>query len=939
MNCLNHKIKKIFSVFVFSCLLSTPATQTKLLEGNAGEDATESFTFAVRDYGFAFDGGRLYVGAHPNPTTDVETGEYALSSFDRGGEKFIPLTVEQAKVNYNDTDNPLYNQKISFLTMMGNYPVVVPENDQQTIYYFSRVLAEKNEETDEITKRTVLLSVTGLKDANGDPNPQITNLASGSSVIFAAVAPNGGSFGDDGSGIAVILYGKTKETIKDSKTGEDKEVTRDRLIYRGTTALDVNTPAVKIASTLNSLTVQDMHWDGEFKRLYVGLDVTSGLVAGGARAVVVGSLNANYVLSLSAITPDTVFVGDDEIVGTGTSASSVTIHKVRTMYTSTWLPYLIVLGGNASSGDTQRQVFAVPLVNNRSQMSKIGTLADVTQDPFNKFLTDDSGLTGLAGRFFNDAAQGNADIFIVNSEEAIVGAGETGADIVDMCVYRDAVYVLVDEGFNTGQVKQRILFSRPIFDEKGKNISWTGWRPVHATESKIIGFGFDSKDGSLMTIENENSGDAAAAQVVRRTQWGSGDETGLGDLVSVINARFPREDGGVHGWFGFFREEPALKDISLAITTGLKKVALVQTGGVVVEKGTFSNNLVSFDNGTIAQTPAATTRVLVVEGGQLDTVGPIEAAALGYESETKAGSTRLFVGGPGGLAALVNDDGSGVSGMLATGFDGIVVDMAFKTIGNYKFVRKLVNDGDFLYVLTDKKLDRIDLVGNDFTAVTLATVDQVTGEGGTFLDIVVSAKLCVLATSKGIYRTGNGRDVSTAASPADVGWTMVTVPDNDNKSVQKLIPISRFNKDLKEGGNLLVLSAHPGKNRATLNRFFVAGDLNDDIDANTVKPLEDFYTQKNGQSVFSYLLTYGTFRNIVSSDGFLHFSTQEKDFPNDPMFRILTSYVRPGRGAPMLIGEDAGASISCIRDIVQMGRATGAGNLFLASDSGLLVNE
>src|SRR5690606_14554103 len=106
---------------------------------------------------------------------------------------------------------------------------------------------------------------------------------------------------------------------------------------------------------------------------------------------------------------------------------------------------------------------------------------------------------------------------------------------------------------------------------------------------------------------------------------------------------------------------------------------------------------------------------------------PIIAAELASDGT----NGWLFVGGSHGVAVLSAADGNGwdITTGLGPDFAGLSAGMSFKQFGSYSFVRKIMHDGDFLYILTDQVLDRIDLTqGNpglgQFTPVTVALAGE-----------------------------------------------------------------------------------------------------------------------------------------------------------------------------------------------------------------------
>src|SRR5581483_448628 len=101
--------------------------------------------------------------------------------------------------------------------------------------------------------------------------------------------------------------------------------------------------------------------------------------------------------------------------------------------------------------------------------------------------------------------------------------------------------------------------------------------------------------------------------------------------------------------------------------------------------------------------------------------GPITATEIG-RNDTDG---WLFVGGSDGLAVLINPDGSGwniAQEELGNQFDGLMPGMHFQMIGDYHFVKKLIYEDNFLFVVTTDIIDRINLMNSDFSTNTLDVV-------------------------------------------------------------------------------------------------------------------------------------------------------------------------------------------------------------------------
>src|SRR5207237_4489430 len=102
--------------------------------------------------------------------------------------------------------------------------------------------------------------------------------------------------------------------------------------------------------------------------------------------------------------------------------------------------------------------------------------------------------------------------------------------------------------------------------------------------------------------------------------------------------------------------------------------------------------------------------------------------------------------------------------------------MSLKIIVNYSFIKKLIYDSGFLFVITHNRIDRINLNNSDFgtgelDVVTIATIgnEGVSSRGG-FLDGIFSQALGIIATTDSLLRIGNTKDIRTITNEADADW-------------------------------------------------------------------------------------------------------------------------------------------------------------------------
>jgi len=712
--------------------------------------------------------------------------------------------------------------------------------------------------------------------------------------------------------------------------------------------LDTTSSVVAIENNLSVMeNIVDMHWDTSLQRLYIALRVqTGGNTNDGARALVVGKLMGNKLV-LSPIVSSTVFDGTgDKIVGARGANVSISIHKVNTLFTSTALHYLIALGGNGDSTETEQTVFALPLVNSNSA-NNIGTIANKNSEPQDIFSTGGNVQRLIARNLIQPATQ--PDEMITSTDPAAqVGDGPINENIQDIFVRADTVFAVVNNP--SEEEKAGIYYSQALFNANGTIKSWTKWQRTGGTTDPVFGAALDpfNANFTFMTGDNTNT-----VNTVKRTTWSDGDENGLLQLTRTLDSQYPKDNGGIHNLLNFVPETPGLANISLLITTGLGKVSLIDSGQqmgkiIIPRAGNNFDVTAQFENGTITQ-DVIDTAVVTISGGVLDTIGSITAAEIARNGDT-GNQGWLFVGGINGLAVLSDNTGNGWNPNnmeLAPGLVGLKDGMSFKVIDNYSFVRKIINDGNFLYVLTDAQLDRIDLTQDN---VGLGEIDPVTiasrtglllPNQGTLTDCTISGPFALLGTSIGLFRVGDNKKITDTINESSVGWVSVALPEGVS-TVTQLIPISKTGRaqdvTKKQGGQIYVLNTYEGKNKSRIHRFSVKGIVNNDsVQTDTFTLFNDLYVK----DIPSFLLNFGIFKQNFTTDGALYFATQDQNL-NESMLATLTSAKQPPRTGVLFVGVNSSTVPITLTNgsyISTLLRSVASGSFLITGDFHVQVNE
>jgi hypothetical protein len=946
------------SITIAGCFNSDAA---QILQGN-GTDST-TFSFPVKQHLIGVLGQSIFMGAAPHSTPK----DYALCAAGRAEKKFIPIISEQATVNnVSGQPSPLYNTGIAHLALFEHFsginvierPIAVTTTDLTRVHVLDNI------------PHAIIYSSDPLHDVNAKPTSGIVALATTNptsdndkyiTISFAAVKNNAGDdFGAVGSGVAVMTFIKTatKETIK----GEEKQ--HDSLQFGQLNAfpsdtptdliqaspLDITSSAVKIGSNLASLgTIIDLHWSSELGCLYVGLQATANSNSDdGARAVVVGKFRPNTSqLVFQQIVDNNVFVNgaSNEIVGALGPNSQTSIYKVRTMRTSTRLCYLVMLGGNATTSDTTRRtIYALPLIINPQSIFDQGRLASRNAIPEDTFGGERADF--LQARLFKQPATTNADIFTSTDAAAMVGGGQVPAGTVsDMFVLPDAVYAAVGDP-DTHKLPG-IFASYALFDALGRIKGWTSWQRVGGSTDKIFGALLDPARGDFITMvgPSENT-----LMTIKRTLWSEGSADGLADLSSTLAQQFPLAIAGIQGLAQFAPTTPGLGGVSWLVATGLEKITIIETGAVINDTliphaGNFSENQQLGTNGTLTQIPPD-AKMVTVSGGALKDLGPITCA----EIASSPTNSYLAVGGVNGLALLTHPTGAGwhTKTGIGAGFVNLSADMHFVLVGSYQFVRKLISDQHFLYVLTDTSLDRIDLAASNFAtrslvSVCVAKAADIVGAQGSFLDLIISQKLALLATSIGLYRVGNGGNIAspTLKGPADVVWTPVTLPQS-LPSISSMFPltITGHSADLTKGpgGMVYLVGSDMGNNRSRLTRISV-DNLTEThtIDDRSVCTINDLFI-KNSPAYFVHL---GDFRPIIATQGPIRFITNDRESTTEATALLFPAYMTTGISLATASAQSVLPSRGETKPqkIVRLIPSVASGSWLLAGDVGLLVHE
>jgi hypothetical protein len=943
-----------------------------VIAGDSNAPAGASFSFNV--FPSAGAGSLVFLGR--SSATDLASEDsirhYSLSAFATGNTTFLPVAVSKVTLNgVLDQPNPLIGQNISAVGIFVEKPVVACGDTPSDLYAIASALGKSPVSVN---------SCIGLKDAQGALNSDgsvtagIAKIASSGGLVFAGVKKSGGTLGQVGSGIAVLQPGLTN-------ISQIAAVLNDSGIKA--VPLDGTLPFLKIGSTPTiDGTVFDMFWDDYLQRLYIvfkstggaaGTDGAVGIAMGYLKGVSqvneLGKVIATAKLVISEIVPAVLFTGTNTIIGGVGSSTVARLSKVRVTHTTTGLSYLIVVG-NASSTNNLQTVYALPLVDKKLLYGRSTAWAS---DPTHGVIASKAITAGVNPRTFYDGSvtpaciRGRAfqtpttatnQLPVETDQAAKVGAGIAIGAIQDIAVYKDAVFISTIAGDND---VAGVFSSQALFDVNGAIKAWTPWqRVVSAPDSDTNFFGiyFDSSQDRLIALQGASS---ATVDTVFTTTWSPGDNDGVlggtptdasAGLNGLLQSTFANT-GGVFGLFDFSKETVGFSTTvgtrtSLMVATGYKKIVLVQTGQdngddyFIPQIGSFlgTDNKI-FTGGTISSAPTSNTVMMTMSGGSLDTLGAITSAGIVKETGNGYGM-YIVAGGTGGLAVLRATNGNGSSD-LQKSFNGLN-NFSWVGLGSYTNIRKVLVDGQNLYVITPTTCDRIPLAqlhGDALTPFTVATPAALSlPTYGSFSDAVISGNFALLATSNGLYTTGTGGVVATATTTTGPLWKQYALSEGPT-SVTRLAPFTTtgFAYDVAKntaGGQIDVLASSVSQKLSSLYRLTVA-DATGGVTDTTVQSIPDGI-------VFGTTGPYanlGEYKNCYTTDGAVPLVTRSLYLTSAATLQALPREL--GLGVP-LTGVNARHTVTIpfqnaptrISGIV---RNSAVGSTIVVTDNGLQILE
>lgn len=531
------------------------------------------------------------------------------------------------------------------------------------------------------------------------------------------------------------------------------------------------------------------------RRVYFATEVTAGASGVGiamGQIFITQNEDKTYSMLFGPIASENLLAsaGFDTVVSAA-SGNSIRITKTAGMLTSTNLSYMIVA---RDDGATSQTIYAVPLM---STGDYTGSIAD-----FTSVKTTFASLKPLfSNRFFAQPLTDASQIDISNTSilDQIRVGGETFpidiGDIEELSVVGDCVYITISNNYDVDNAPGTFR-SQAIFGPEGYIISWTPWTRVLGSDKQMSYSFIDYRSLTALYLAAITPSVTPEFKSIYQTTF-----TNTSNLAPFLT-KAPGYSG-IQGLFDFNQKTPGFNDaVSMMIATGFKKVTFGQTGalnGGIFEVLTITNN-----------------DVLAFENGALETQTSIIAAEIAHDDNN---NHYIFAAGASGLC-IYTADTTGVSwnGNL-TSIAGLNAGQTWKKVGNFTFVKKLIWDTNYIYIMTSDNIYRIALNPNKFTKIPTADLEVELffkstdiSSNAYLLDLIIDNGYCLLGTSQGLYQVTNNIQKIDLPGGLPAASQLTIISPSANLDPQR---------SFKALSNLYVLNNTFGTQQSKIYRFSI----------------------------------------------------------------------------------------------------------------------
>lgn len=898
----------------------TDIIHSKLVIGdpNAATDTTFSFTVGSIKYEDKTESSfaRFWTATNDASIANMpdDTKKYGLSFFNQVASYVSPSVQIKAFPQVNDGDaiifeqqnstvvnskepNPMWGAAFSLFDVTMQKPIFVLQNQLNNLYSVYNMEHHEAPSTQE--------SFTQLLRYNFGSGETVNALKGYINGIYAAYSQ--GAFGSTPSNIALLERSQMQDP-------NNTNLTTPYLKLLASAPISVNTAALIGGQGKPSLFSLggNIGIDIVASRIFFYTQAQAG--SGGialpiAQILVSQDKNGSMSLLFNPIVPPNVITSDTVI--SATDCDSIRITAVKPMLTSTDLPYMIIA---RDTGTGPQTIYALPLMNKgvyagmiadfSSITTKFGTFKPTFVDRyFTNVLSDQNQIDPTNTSIQNQITVGGSSSLPISS----------GNDIKQVYAVGDSVYAVIGQEYSLNGDAPGTYRSQAIFAPEGYIIGWTPWARVLGSDKQMSYSFVDSKylTGTYLAASAPSA--TPNFNSIYQTTF-----TTNSNLASFLTAAQGGQ-GGIQGLFNFNQQTPGFNNaISMLISTAFGKVAIGQTG--YLNGGIFE----------VMQNP----NVIGFSTDKINNHTSLIAAEIAHDSNN---NHYIFAGGVTGVSVLTQDT-TGVSwnGDLSSVNNLESEQITWKKVGDFSFVKKLIWDTEYIYILTSNNLYRIKLDPNKFilnptTDLNIETVFKAKNIGAStyLLDAIIDNGYCLLGTTSGLYRLSSGSVLKIPLPgelPAVSQITAISQSNNPSHTFKKL-------------SNIYVLNNTFGTQQAKIYRLAIQDE--------TIAMLPDTLVATQVDLSKGLPSPFITFDNFISSyftDG--SWNTAQSYFlgPNQPENAAATpsviqiqAGVHSGQSSsqvimPILTNQPSFPFLRLTGNLLNMIRETTSGALIVAGE-------
>lgn len=865
---------------------------------------TASFSEQIQSYGISY-----------TPFIPVDGNlDVALIAYPYLPTQAYLTTVQDGNliVASQPVSNPLLRQAFSAVTFLGTNITVVPTASSRYIYAIQS--ATFNDMQYGITSPEGVTVLNTLDLGEG----MNTVAIAGTALPLLFIAQAQGTFGTDSSSIA--FASRITPTVQIN--GQDTSCIA--MIYQAQKEVTLDTAVLTAGgNALRSIGSQVIMYPYSASlsssRVYVGLDVAASV---DSQAVGLFIAQANQSNNEEVSSVDFYSVLPDEVASAGLitpvtapGLQQVTVSNMTTTITSTGISYLITSRFNTLD---DLNVYAMPMVTMSSNNDDNGKIADFDSLTTVFKLHGSTYRTQGFSQVITDAAQidiqGSASVV----QRITVGGGnlplQSGQKISQLFALGDSVYATIQDPFAVGTTPG-MFKSQALFDAQGRIMTWSPWQRVVGTDDQILFAMNNRTTGATMYISGAYSND------IQQTTW-SDEGNYLQDFITKADGVLQRPSG-VQAVASFPVTTPGFTNlpdaqVSLFAASGYQAVVLGQTGQLV---------------DTTFQILEQTNETSITLNSDLGlNIGSVVSVEFGNDG---SGNNWLFMAGDAGLAVLSKNDGAGFTNLPNDGAAQFLIadNQTCKTLGNFNFIKKIVSDGSYLYVMTINDVYRFAIAAEKFRATGAAALaaelvvsaNQLV-TGGYCTDMLVDNGLILLGTTAGLYSINVHAGLPGIVSQVIIPGGLPAV-----SKLQTISNESNFNQHFFAASNLYVLSVNFAFEQACLNRFTITDGV--------VTAIEDqLLPGQNGP-----LLILDYMSNSIFIDGSLGFASSYRIDKIPANLKYLQYVLQAGMSSVQILLQFSVTNLQIAEIARSLGNAgvvrdDAGGALVIGTDLGLLAN-